>query len=96
MKLVLLTTDQCTNLHDVKNARKLEYVINCLLNIPLEFTPGNWSLGAKRKLAQDNLRRHLGVLACESSKAPTMWSRLLEVMIGFKHPRPFQVGLLST
>ena len=78
------------------DSRKLEYVINCLLNTPLEFTPGHWSLDARRTSAQENFGRQLGMLACESSKAPTTLSRLLEVMTGFKHPRHLQVGLLFT
>jgi len=54
MKVVLLTKDQCMHLHNVKNSTKQEYVISCFLNIPLEFTPGNWSLDAKRTLTEDN------------------------------------------
>jgi len=36
VKSGLLTKDHFTNLHDVQDLRKLEYVLNYLLNIPLE------------------------------------------------------------
>jgi hypothetical protein len=44
IKLALLTKDRSTNLHNLKTRESSEYIINCLLNILLEFGPGHWSL----------------------------------------------------
>jgi hypothetical protein len=95
VKVALRTKDQCTNLHNMKTSRNLEHVTSCLPSIPLEITPGHWSLDA-RTLAQDNFGRQFGMLACESRKGFTTLSRILEVMIVFQHPGHLQVGLLFT
>jgi hypothetical protein len=79
-----------------ENTRKPEYIINCLLNISLQFGPGHWSLGASWPLGHDNFERQYGMLACEPSKAPTTLSRLLEVLLVLQYPRQLQVGLLFT
>jgi hypothetical protein len=65
-----------------------------LLNVPLEFTSGHWSLDARRTSAQENFGRQLGMLACESSKAPTTLSRLLEVINWFPTPETPPGGTL--
>ena len=53
-----------------------------------------WKLEPRRQenIDRGQFRRQLGMLACESSKAPITKSRLLEAVIGCKHPRPLSLG----
>ena len=86
VKLAMLTRDQCTNLHNVKDLRKLAHFFNCFSTFLWNLKLKTGASAPREYWQRTHFRRQLRRLACESSQAPTTLSELLEVLIDFQLP----------